>query len=101
VLHVALRVPAFRSGLFVAGFARLLRVPSRATIVLPLVAPLHASRLGITRNGASKRYERSQDTNTCPKTHHSLHALLPSCSDSSVTLEADPLRGIDSSRDAR
>jgi hypothetical protein len=76
VLRVALLLPAFRSGLFVAGFAILLRVPSRPTIVAPLVAPLHASRLGINRDGASKRHERSQDTKTSPKTHHLLHAVL-------------------------
>ncbi len=76
VLRVALLLPAFRSALFVAGFAILLRVPSRPTIVAPLVAPLHASRLGINRDGASKRHERSQDTKTSPKTHHSLHAVL-------------------------
>jgi hypothetical protein len=75
VLRVALLLPAFRSGFFVAGFAILLRGPSRATIVAPIVAPIHASRLGINRDGTSERDERSQDTNTSPKTH-SLHAVL-------------------------
>jgi hypothetical protein len=84
VLHVTLLAPAFRSGLFVAGFAILLRVPSRATIVLPVVAPLHAIRLGIDRDRTSKRHERSHDTNASAKTHSSLHAVLLSCSDSSA-----------------
>jgi hypothetical protein len=94
VLRVALLVPAFRSGLFVAGFAGLLRGPSRAPIVAPIVAPLHASRLGVNRNGASKRHERSQDTNRSLKTHHSLHAVLLSCCDSSVEQNISPLCGI-------
>jgi len=81
VLRVALLMPTLRSGLFVAGFAVLLRVPSRASVVLPLVAPLHASRLSINRDGTSKRHECRQDTNTSQKTHHSLHAVLLSCGD--------------------
>ena len=83
MLRVVLHLPAFRSGLFVAGFARLLRGPCSGTIVAAIVAPLHTLRLGIHRHGAGKRYDRSQDTNAPPKTHCS-HAVSPLCSDCSI-----------------
>jgi len=76
VFHVVLHLPAFRSALFVAGFARLLRGSPPGPFVAAIVAPLHALRLGVYRQGTGKRHERSQDTNASPKIHHWSHGVL-------------------------
>jgi hypothetical protein len=84
VLRGVLSMPAFRSGLFVTGFARLLYGPSRGTIVAAIVAPLHTLRLRVHRHGTGKRHDRSQDTNASPKAHHWSHTVLPWGSNVSV-----------------
>jgi hypothetical protein len=81
VLGRALHLPAFRAGLFVAGFACLLGGPSSGTIIAPIVAPIHALCLSVHRERAGKHHDRSQDTNASPKTHHWSHAVLLWCSE--------------------
>jgi hypothetical protein len=80
LLGLALHLPAFRPGFLVAGFARLLRGPGSGTVSATVVAPLHTLRLRGRRRDASEHHDGSQDTNTPPKTHSSLHAVLLWCS---------------------
>jgi hypothetical protein len=76
VLGVALLVPAFRAGLFVARFARLLRGPSARTVVAAIVAVLHASRLRVRGRDGGEHHDGSQRAHASPKIHPSLHAVL-------------------------
>jgi hypothetical protein len=75
-------LPAFRPGILVAGFARLLRGPGCGAIVATLVAPIHTLRLRRRRRDASEHYDGSQETNASPETHPSFHAVLLWCSES-------------------
>lgn len=76
LLTVALHVAAFRSGLFIAGFARLFRGPCPSTVVTAIVAPLHALRLGGQRRGASEHHDGGHESYPSPNTHPSWHAGL-------------------------
>jgi hypothetical protein len=76
VLGVALLVPAFRAGLFVARFARLLRGPSPRTVVAAIVAVLHSSRLRVRGRDGGEHHDASQRAHASPKIHPSLHAVL-------------------------
>jgi hypothetical protein len=81
-----LRLPAFRAGFLVTGFARLLRGPGSPADVATLGAPLTALRLRERRRDAttSEHHDGSQDTNASPKPHLSLHTVLLWCSDRSL-----------------
>jgi hypothetical protein len=74
VLGGALRLPAFRAGLFVARFARLLRGPSPGTVVAAIVAVLHALRLRVRWRDDGEHHDASQHAHASPRT--SLHAVL-------------------------
>jgi hypothetical protein len=83
VLGGALHLPAFRAGLFVARFARLLRGSSPGTVVAAIVAAIHALRLRVRRRDDGEHHD-GQRAHASPKIHPSLHAVLLWCSDRSV-----------------